>query len=146
MRSFLLIIIAALLFSPQLSNAQNHDEGETGIEFFHGTWAEVLAKAKKENKPIFVDAYAVWCGPCKYMSNVVFTNGDVGDYFNENFICYKYDMEKTDGPAFANKYQVTAYPTFVFFNANGEVKYRTRGARDANGFLLVGQQAVKAMD
>jgi len=35
-----------------------------GIDFFHGTWEEGLAKAKAENKILFVDAYAEWCGPC----------------------------------------------------------------------------------
>lgn len=31
-----------------------------GIKFFEGTWSEALAKAKKENKLIFVDCYANW--------------------------------------------------------------------------------------
>ncbi|KAA3624690.1 MAG: thioredoxin, partial [Bacteroidetes bacterium] len=39
-----------------------------GIEFLHLTWDEALELAKEEEKIIFVDAYAVWCGPCKRMS------------------------------------------------------------------------------
>ena len=39
-----------------------------GIEFFHGTWKEALAKAKAEDKILFVDSYAQWCGPCKRMA------------------------------------------------------------------------------
>lgn len=34
-----------------------------GIEFFHGTWAEGVAKAKAENKKIFIDFFTEWCGP-----------------------------------------------------------------------------------
>ena len=45
-----------------------------GIDFFHGTWEEALEKATAEEKPIFVDAYAVWCGPCKRMAREVFTS------------------------------------------------------------------------
>ena len=56
-----------------------------GIEFFHGTWVEALAEAKKQEKPIFVDAYTTWCGPCQMMSKNVFTHADVGAFFNENF-------------------------------------------------------------
>ena len=36
-----------------------------GIEFFQGTWKEAMAKAKTEDKLLFVDAFAKWCGPCK---------------------------------------------------------------------------------
>lgn len=38
------------------------------IVFEKGTWEEVKEKAAKENKPIFVDAYTTWCGPCKWMA------------------------------------------------------------------------------
>ena len=57
-----------------------------GMEFFHGTWEEALAEAKKQEKIIFVDAYAVWCGPCKRMAKNVFTQDRVGEFYNKNFI------------------------------------------------------------
>lgn len=82
-----------------------------GIQFFHGTWAEALEKAKIEDKLLFVDAYAQWCGPCKVMAKNVFTQKKVGDFFNENFINLKMDMETTDGASFGHKYPVSAYPT-----------------------------------
>ena len=43
-----------------------------GIEFSHGTWKEVLAKAKQEDKLVFIDVYTSWCGPCKKMAAKVF--------------------------------------------------------------------------
>ncbi|MEL6926093.1 MAG: DUF255 domain-containing protein, partial [Bacteroidota bacterium] len=63
-----------------------------GIEFFDGTWEEALNIAKAEEKVIFVDAFAVWCGPCKRMSNNVFPQKEVGDFFNRNFVNMKIDM------------------------------------------------------
>jgi thiol-disulfide isomerase/thioredoxin len=106
-----------------------------GIQFAEGSWDEIKAKAKKENKYIFVDAYAVWCGPCKWMAKNTFTDEEVGKVFNEKFINYKFDMEKGDGPDFAKKYNVKAYPTLVFFNPKGEMVYKTVGAKQVEDLL-----------
>ena len=38
-----------------------------GVNFEHITFDEALAKAKAENKLVFMDCYTSWCGPCKYM-------------------------------------------------------------------------------
>ena len=57
-------------------------------------WKKVIKKAKKEKKLIFVDCYTSWCGPCKMLAKDVFTRDEVADYFNANFVCAKYDMEK----------------------------------------------------
>lgn len=113
-----------------------------GMEFFQGSWAEVLDASKKQNKPIFVDAYATWCGPCKYMTYNVFPEEKVGEFFNENFINYKFDMEKGEGPKFASEYRVTAYPTFLFIDKDGAVQYRSMGGKQADAFIQLGNDAL----
>ena len=72
-------------------------EEEKGIQFFKGTWNELLAEAKKQNKPIFMDVYTTWCRPCKVLDKDVFPNEKVGGFYNKNFINYKIDAEKTKG-------------------------------------------------
>ncbi|MDQ2721558.1 MAG: thioredoxin domain-containing protein [Bacteroidota bacterium] len=73
------IITIAFTVALQLTQAQ-----EKGIKFEHGiTWSQVLAKAKTENKYIFVDCYTTWCGPCKQMDATVFPVEDVGNFFNK---------------------------------------------------------------
>jgi len=114
-----------------------------GIEFFEGTWNEALAEAKKQEKLIFVDAYTTWCGPCKWMAKNTFPDSAVGTYFNANFINVKLDMEKEgDGMNFASKHEVRSYPTLVFVNGDGIMAHRAVGARNPEGFLELGQDAL----
>lgn len=105
------------------------------------TWASVLEKAKKENKMIFLDGYATWCGPCKTMDAETYKNQAVADYFNANFINVKYDMEKGEGPKLAEQYQVTAYPSLLFINANGNILHKGVGFHEAADFVALGQTA-----
>lgn len=115
---------------------------QKGIKFHQGTWAEVLQDAKAQQKVIFVDAYAEWCGPCKAMVRNTFPDAAVGEYFNANFISYQYDMEKGEGVAFAEKYAVNAYPTLLFIDYKGEVVHKALGYRDPAGFLATGREAL----
>ncbi|AFC25057.1 putative disulfide-isomerase [Saprospira grandis str. Lewin] len=124
-----------MLFSAGQSWAQ-------GIKFSEGQWADILAKAKKEKKMIFVDAYAVWCGPCKWMAKNSFPDEAVGELFNAKFINYKFDMEKGEGPEFAKTHKVRAYPTLLFFSAEGELVHKVMGAKDAEALLEDGQAAI----
>ncbi len=115
----------------------------TGIEFFHGTWAEAQAKAKKEGKRIFFDAYAVWCGPCKVMARKTFTQKEVADYFNKNFINVKMDMEKGEGPGLARKYKIRAYPTLFIMDDAGKVVGETLGYQTPEQLVSFGKKYVK---
>lgn len=117
-----------------------------GIEFFHGTWAEAQEKAKAEEKLIFVDAYAAWCGPCKMMAGKVFPQEKVGTFFNANFINLKIDMEKPENAEFAEKYPVSAYPTLLFLDSSGKVVQKAVGAKDADQLLEFAQKVLGRAD
>lgn len=112
------------------------------INFFQGTFDEAVQKAKDEKKFLFVDAYAVWCGPCKYMSKYVFTDLKVAEFFNANFINYKYDMEKGEGPAFAIERKVAGYPTLIFLKSDGKELDRNLGGLTVEQLLDRGQKVV----
>lgn len=107
-----------------------------GINFFKGTFDEALAKAKQENKLVFVDFYATWCGPCKQMVEKVFTDEEVGKYMNEKFVCMQIDVEKEGWQKeTAGNFNVTVLPTLIFFKADASVVSRLAGAREKADFL-----------
>ena len=104
-----------------------------GIKFFDGTLKEALAEAQKQNKPVFVDFYAVWCVPCKRMAKQVFTIDSVGDYFNERFVSVQVDAEKADDVA--KQYNIQAFPTLGFLKSDGKAISITVGAMDAASLM-----------
>ncbi len=121
-------------------------QAQSGIDFFHGTWEEALEEAKAQDKLIFVDAYAVWCGPCKRMAKNVFTDKKVGEFYNKNFINMKIDMEKKMGRAFGRTYPVAAFPTLMYIDHKGELVHKVKGAQQVDGFLKLGEFALTKID
>lgn len=121
-------VLYIFLFFPIVSFA-------SGIKFYEGSWNQVLAEAQKQNKTIFIDIYTTWCGPCKQMSNNVFTNDRVGERYNTTFINYKIDAEKGEGIELAKKFAITAYPTYLFVSPEGELIYRSLGSMPVEKFL-----------
>ncbi|MEL6389192.1 MAG: thioredoxin family protein [Bacteroidota bacterium] len=76
--------------------------------------------AQMEQKPVFVDTYATWCGPCKVMDRV-FASPDVANYFNREFVNVKIDMDGPHGEEMASRYQVVWLPTLLIINPDGEI-------------------------
>ncbi|MEG1982185.1 MAG: thioredoxin domain-containing protein, partial [Alistipes sp.] len=95
----------------------------------------VRAEAVKENKLVFIDLTASWCGPCKGMERTTFLQKDVGDFMAQHFVCAKYDIDQAIGSALVKEYRITSIPTFLIFNVQGELVGQTSGARSAEDFL-----------
>ncbi len=126
----------ASLFVAFGGQAMGQESGK-GIQFEkEGTlFRQAVQKAMSTGKQIFLDCYTSWCGPCKMMANTVFPQEIVGNYMNPNFVCLKMDMEKGEGPELAKKLQISAYPTFVFFNSRGQEVGRFLGGCQAEEFI-----------
>jgi thioredoxin-related protein len=121
-------------------------QAQKGIDFFHGTWEEALEEAKAQDKLIFVDAYAVWCGPCKRMAKNVFTDKKVGEFYNKNFINMKIDMEKKMGRAFGRTYPVSAFPTLMYIDHKGKLVHQVKGGQQIDPFIKLGKFAISKID
>ncbi len=116
---------------------------EDGIQFSNGTWKEILGRAKKENRLVFIDVYTSWCGPCKKMVSEIFPRKEIGTLFNVSFINYKIDAEKGEGVDVAKNFGVHSYPTYLFVNGDGELVYRTGGYMTSGSFMREANIALK---
>lgn len=145
-------LAAALLLLPALFAGSLQAQNRS-VQFEDTTFAVSLAKAKAANKPIFMDGFASWCGPCKYMAKTIFTQDKVADFMNASFVSVKFDMEKGEGITLAKKYGVKAFPTFLILDTAGNLVHKIVGSSEADQFLenvkaglnpatsLAGQQA-----
>ena len=112
------------------------------MKFTHSDWKTTLAEAKQANKFIFLDAHTSWCVPCKWMAANVFTDPSVAEFFNQNFINAKIDMEKGEGPELRNKYGVNAFPTLLFIDGDGNLVHSEEGTREVDEFIDLGKMVL----
>ncbi len=134
------IVIGSLGFT--YSPPDSLDDTE-GIQFKKMSFNEAKELAAKEDKYIFMDCYAVWCGPCKSMERRVFSKESIGNYFNDNFINIKMDMERGEGPGLSNKYRITGYPTLLILDSEGNVVGRQLGYLNEKQLLQFAKKYVK---
>ena len=136
MRLFIAAIV--LVWSSNLElNAQDSKINWMSVE-------EVTEALKSDPRPIMMDVYTAWCGPCKMMMANTFTNQNLIAYVNKNFYAVKFDAESPTpvtfkGQVFSNPTYdpnkrgrngvhelsrmlgVNAYPTIVYFNEKFDV-------------------------
>lgn len=134
--------ISFLLFSILCSLSLLAQEN-VGVNFNEGkTFAELLQMAKEQNKPLFIDCYTEWCGPCKMMARQEFPKREAGDYFNSKFVCGTFDMEKGEGLELRKRYDVNVYPTFLMIKNDGELINRSAGACEIGRFIGIIEKAM----
>lgn len=128
----LLLIIASIRLSAQENQFVKTD-----------SWEALFAKAKKENKLVFVDSYFVGCHPCKEMDDEVFPLPEVMKFMKDNFVSVKIDfMVEELGKALQLKYAVTGFPTFLILNEKGQLISRFSGYQEADVFQKLLRESI----
>lgn len=111
---------------------------QRGVEFRDDYWLEkAIQIAQLEDKNIFIDTYAPWCGPCKLM-DIQFQDHDLGIYFNEKYINVRINMDSPYGEAVRTKYDVFFLPTLLILDKYGNAKYTSEGTVTSDELLAIG--------
>ncbi len=113
MKSYRLIIslVLIVLGLPLVANTN----------FFSGNLESAQLKAQMEGKMLFIDFYASWCAPCKWMEQTTFADASVSNLINERFVALKVNIDDFDGYALKEHFEVTVLPTMLIFNEDGKV-------------------------
>lgn len=119
---------------------------DQGIQFFKGTWSEAVKKAKAENKPIFLDVYATWCGPCKQLKRNTFSDKEVGEYFNSKFINVSLNGEQAEGRALMTRYNLRAYPSLLIIDQNEVATVIEAGFKTPNKLIDFGKNGLERLN
>ena len=122
------------------------------------TFNEAIELQKKDPKPIFMDVYTTWCGPCKMLDAQVFNQPQFIELINKNYYAVKfngegnevvnfkgvkyvnpsYDPSRTGRNAmheFTGFLQVRGYPSMYIYDAKGEQTQVIVGFRTADQLI-----------
>ena len=138
-KAFLFVLLAALMLFGYGCGSENPyiaDEGANHSDAIQVvTDANFAGSVLGADKPVLVDFWATWCGPCLQMAPAV---SQLADEYKDRAIVAKVDVDKN--PELANSLHVRGVPTLMLFK-NGESVWRQSGVLQANDLVRVIQTA-----
>lgn len=103
-------------------------------------WDLALKEANDSGKLIFLDIYATWCGPCKYLESTIYPDSALGKYYNSHFVNLKMDGETEFGRIKAREFALTAYPSMYFLTSDELMLAKVVGVKQAPDLKKFGKK------
>ena len=100
------------------------ESGTTVVEWMHDDLQGALALAAETGKPVFVDMYADWCGPCRMLAEDYFSRDDYKRVLSS---CILVKINIDDHQDLAVRYNVQSIPTLLLLNEQGDEIDRITG-------------------
>lgn len=88
------------------------------LVWFNDDYDAASAEAEASGKPLLIDMYADWCGPCVTLGEEYFTSAEMHPVLS-NFVLLRLDVDSPAGGPYAMQYNVSAIPCIVIAQADG---------------------------
>lgn len=98
------------------------------------SWDKAVASANKSDKPLVIEFYATWCGPCRWFEETVLTDNEVKSRLGE-IEFERMDFDSSAGRHHARRLGVHSVPTLVAVDRQGKPIGLVTGALAKPGFL-----------
>lgn len=112
--------------------------------FLHSNLEDALDEAAKQNKFVFIDFRAEWCGPCRNLEKTTWKDEAVGNWLKEHAVTVMIDTDEQ--PELAAQFDVEEIPNLVFLDSKGNLLDRFAGYKNAADFLSWAETVIKAGD
>jgi len=129
------ITLSVILFAFLLSAFNANANDPKFVNFTDINVEEAIAQASAEGKLVFMDFYASWCTPCKWMEKTTFSDKRIATTLNANFISVKVNIDDVEGFQMKNKYEVNYLPTILILNSEGKMVERIEQTMVADELL-----------
>ena len=130
--AYLLMAIAAAV--PAAVTAQQKEsiygdaaKADVKLDYVY-TLEDAFRQSRQQKKPIFFNCFADWAVPCHGMNKLVFSDEEIGEFMNRNFVNLFMDLSDKKNSSIAHRYKVKSFAHYLVLDADGNILLRiTRG-------------------